>query len=260
MTEPMTPPARVPYVSAAVLFVAALGCVTAAWAFRPEPPPPGAGAAAPADPAGDGLADAVFAGGCFWCMEPPFDKLEGVISTTSGYTAGKLDDPTYEQVSAGGTGHSEALKVVYDPKKVSYKTLLKVFWRNIDPLRKDAQFCDTGDQYRSAIYYDGEEEQAAAEASLKEVQSRFDRPVVTELAPATTFYDAEDYHQDYYLKNPIRYKYYRYSCGRDQRLQELWGEEAGAKQILKKYGKQVEEPAAESAEHANEAEPAPGAE
>ena len=170
-------------------------------------------------------------------MEPPFDKLEGVVSTTSGYTAGDVDDPTYKQVSAGGTGHAEALKVVYDPAKVSYDTLLKVFWRNVDPLRKDAQFCDTGDQYRSAIFYGSPTEKAAAEASLKEVQARFDRPVVTEIAPAETFYDAEGYHQDYYLKNPLRYKYYRFGCGRDQRLKELWGEEAGAAQILKERGK-----------------------
>ena len=236
MTAPPTPP-RSATLSALVLLTVALGCATAAWAFRADPPPPGAGAPAPADPAGQGLQTAIFAGGCFWCMEPPFDKLEGVISTTSGYTGGTVKNPSYEQVSAGGTGHTEALKVVYDPAKVDYAVLLNMFWRNVDPLRANAQFCDAGSQYRSAIFHDSPEQKAAAEASLEEVKSRFDRPVVTEVAPAEPFYDAEGYHQDYYLKNPLKYKYYRFSCGRDQRLKELWGEEAGGKPLLKRYGK-----------------------
>ena len=238
MTAPSkNPRPRTATVSALVLLAAGFGVVTAGWAFQPDPPPPGAGAPAPADPEKKGLETAIFAGGCFWCMEPPFDKLEGVVSTVSGYTGGEVKNPTYEQVSGGTTGHTEALKVTFDPEKIDYATLLKVFWRNIDPLAKDAQFCDRGGQYRSAIFYDGEEQKAAAAASLKEVDAKFDRPVVTQVLPAEPFYDAEDYHQDYYLKNPIRYKYYRFSCGRDQRLKELWGEEAGAAGVIKKHAK-----------------------
>ncbi len=252
-TEPRSPGGRKPYASVVTLLVAALGCGAAAWAFQPDPPPPGAGAAEPADATADGLASAVFAGGCFWCMEPPFDKLKGVVSTTSGYTAGKVKNPTYEQVSAGRTGHAEALKVVYDPKQVSYDTLLKVFWRNVDPLRKNAQFCDRGTQYRSAVYYSTPAEKTAAEASLKTIQARFEQPVATQIALAETFYDAEGYHQDYYLKNPIRYKYYRYSCGRDERLKEVWGEEAGAANVLKKFGKKA--PPAEEDAPADDAAP-----
>jgi peptide-methionine (S)-S-oxide reductase len=174
-------------------------------------------------------ATAIFAGGCFWCMEPPFDALDGVLETTSGYTGGKLDHPTYEQVSAGGTGHAEALRVTYDPARVGYERLLEVFWHNIDPLRHDAQFCDEGDQYRSAIFYSDDEQRRLAEVSKAalEASHRFDRPVVTEIVPAKTFYPAEDYHQDYYRKNPIRYRYYRFNCGRDARLGELWGDKAG---------------------------------
>ena len=253
MPAPTLPAARTPYASVALLLAAALGCATVALAFQPPSSP--AAAADPAaggDPAAagedapvvtereDGLAEAIFAGGCFWCMEPPYDKLDGVVSTTSGYTAGRVENPTYKQVSAGRTGHSEALKVVYDPKKVSYDTLLKVFWRNIDPLRKNAQFCDRGNQYRSAIYYGNDEEKAAAEATAKKLEERFERKIATEIVPAETFYDAEEYHQDYYLKNPIRYKYYRFSCGRDQRLQELWGAEAGAVQLIKEHGKKAD--------------------
>jgi peptide-methionine (S)-S-oxide reductase len=166
---------------------------------------------------------ATFAGGCFWCMEPPYDELEGVISTISGYIGGTKKNPTYEEVSAGTTGHAEAVLITYDPTKIGYEKLLDVFWRNIDPLTANAQFCDSGSQYRSAIFYHDEAQKNLAEASKKRVQSRFKQPIVTEIVRATEFYPAEDYHQDYYKKNPIRYKVYRYGCGRDQRLQTLWG-------------------------------------
>jgi len=174
------------------------------------------------------LASAIFAGGCFWCMEPPFDKLDGVVSTTSGYIGGKTLSPTYSQVSAGNTGHAEAVRVVYDPAKIGYKQLLTVFWRNVDPLDGGGQFCDRGDQYRTAVFYETEEQRQLAELSKQELTSsgRFDRPLVTPIVPAGEFYPAEDYHQDYYKVNPIRYKFYRYRCGRDQRLHEVWGEEA----------------------------------
>jgi len=166
---------------------------------------------------------ATFAGGCFWCVEADFDKVDGVISTTSGYTGGRTANPTYEQVSHGGTGHAESVEIVYDPAKVSYKKLLDVFWHNIDPLAKDRQFCDHGDQYRSAIFYHDEEQRALAEASKAADEKRFEQPVATQIVPAGAFYKAEEYHQDYYKKNPIRYKFYRYNCGRDARLEELWG-------------------------------------
>lgn len=168
-------------------------------------------------------AKATFAGGCFWCMEPPYDELEGVISTISGYIGGTKKNPTYEEVSAGTTGHAEAVLITYDPAKIGYEKLLDVFWRNIDPLTANAQFCDSGSQYRSAIFYHDEAQKNLAEASKKRVQNRFKQPIVTEIVRATEFYPAEDYHQDYYKKNPIRYKVYRYGCGRDQRLQTLWG-------------------------------------
>lgn len=170
---------------------------------------------------------AVFAGGCFWCMEPPYDKLDGVLSTTSGYTAGSTVNPTYEQVSAGSTGHTEAIQVVFDPARVTYDRLLLLFWRNIDPFAKNQQFCDRGSQYRSGIYPRTASQQAAAEASLRTVAARFSQPIATEIVAATPFYAAEEYHQDYYMKNPVRYKFYRASCGRDGRLEEIWGSEAG---------------------------------
>jgi len=169
-------------------------------------------------------ATAIFAGGCFWCMEGPFDALDGVISTTSGYTSGHVKNPTYRQVSAGSTGHTEALQVVYDPTRVSYEELLEVFWVNIDPLTANAQFCDHGTQYRSGVFYGNDEEKTAALASLEKVKKKLKKPVVTEITMASTFYPAEGYHQDYYQKNPVRYKYYRWSCGRDARLKELWGD------------------------------------
>ena len=169
---------------------------------------------------------AIFAGGCFWCMEPPFDKLEGVISTTSGYTSGHKKNPTYRDVSAGITGHTEAIRIIFDPNKISYAELLDVFWKNIDPVAVDRQFCDSGSQYRSGIYYHGSEQEKSARQSLLTLEKNkpFKESIATEVVAASTFYPAEEYHQDYYTKNPIRYKYYRYRCGRDQRLSELWGE------------------------------------
>lgn len=171
-------------------------------------------------------AKATFAGGCFWCMEPPFDKLDGVLATVSGYTGGAKKNPTYEEVSAGTTGHAEAVQVTYNPRKISYEKLLDVFWRNVDPLTAGRQFCDGGSQYRTAIFYHDADQKRLAEESKKALKSRFDKPIVTEIVPASEFYPAEEYHQDYYKKNPLRYKFYRYSCGRDQRLEELWGPSA----------------------------------
>ena len=171
---------------------------------------------------------ATFAGGCFWCMEPPYDEIPGVISTTSGYIGGQKKNPTYEEVSSGRTGHTEAVQVIYDPKKVSYQKLLDVFWPNIDPATPNAQFCDHGSQYRSGIFYHNEEQMRLAVASRDQIErtKRFREPIVTEITKATTFYPAEDYHQDYYKKNPLRYKFYRANCGRDARLEQLWGKPA----------------------------------
>ena len=169
------------------------------------------------------VAKATFAGGCFWCEEEAFDHVPGVISTTSGYTGGTKKNPSYEQVSAGGTGHAESVEVAYDPTKVSYEKLLDAFWHNVDPLVKDRQFCDVGHQYRSALFYRNDTEKRLAEASKAEVQKRFKQPIQTEIVPAGPFYPAEEYHQDFYKKNPLRYKFYRTGCGRDRRLQELWG-------------------------------------
>jgi len=168
---------------------------------------------------------AIFAGGCFWCMEPPFDKVDGVVATTSGYTGGLKANPTYEQVSAGLTGHYEALQVDYDPTRVSYEKLLEVFWRNIDPLDASGQFCDKGSQYRAAIFVADDQQRALAEASKAALEKSGKLPgrIVTEILPAGVFYPAEAYHQDYYRKNPTAYSYYRWSCGRDRRLERLWG-------------------------------------
>ena len=170
---------------------------------------------------------ATFAGGCFWCMEGPFDKLTGVISTTSGYTGGHTKNPTYKQTSAGKTGHTEAVQIVYDPTQVSYEKLLDVFWHNIDPTTPDQQFCDRGSQYRSEIFYHDDQQKNLADASKYALNNNkpFKQPIVTQITKASTFYAAEDYHQNYYKKNPVRYKYYRYSCGRDKRLEALWGEQ-----------------------------------
>jgi peptide-methionine (S)-S-oxide reductase len=168
---------------------------------------------------------AIFAGGCFWCMEPPFDKLDGVLATTSGYIGGTKADPTYEQVTSGRTGHYEALQVEYDPARVSYQQLLDVFWRNIDPLDASGQFCDKGPQYRSGIFALDDSQRAAAEASKAALEKSGKLPgrIVTEILPAAKFYPAEAYHQDYYRKNSASYTYYRWSCGRDRRLEKLWG-------------------------------------
>jgi peptide-methionine (S)-S-oxide reductase len=181
-------------------------------------------AAPAAAPAAGNLAKATFAGGCFWCMEPPFDELEGVVSTTSGYTGGRERNPTYEQVSSGSTGHAEAVEVVYDPSRVSYASLLEVFWRNVDPTTPDRQFCDRGRQYRTAIFTHDPEQRRLAEASKQRLAAAgtLPGPIVTEILAAGDFYPAEEYHQDYYRKNPLRYKFYRRGCGRDERLAELW--------------------------------------
>ena len=170
-------------------------------------------------------ATAIFAGGCFWCVEAAFDKVDGVVSTTSGYTGGTKVDPTYEQVSAGRTGHYESLKVEYDPARVSYARLLDVFWHNVDPVDASGQFCDKGPQYRAAIFVTNDSERAQAEASKAALDKshKLSSPIVTAILPATTFYPAEEYHQDYYLKNPAHYKFYRWSCGRDNRLEQVWG-------------------------------------
>lgn len=168
---------------------------------------------------------AIFAGGCFWCTESDFDKVPGVVSTTSGYIGGHQQNPTYQQVSAGGSGHAEAVQVVYDPTQVSYARLLDKFWHSVDPTTPDAQFCDHGSQYRSAIFYLNSEQQQLAEASKVALEKNkpFKQPIVTQIVAASTFYPAEAYHQNYHERNSVRYNYYRWSCGRDQRLEELWG-------------------------------------
>ena len=171
------------------------------------------------------FARAIFAGGCFWCMEPPFDVLDGVVATISGYTGGQKKDPTYEEVSSGTTGHAESVMVLYDPAKVTYEKLVDVFWHNVDPFTANRQFCDSGSQYRSAIFYVDEEQHRIAEASKRalEASGRFKQPIVTQIAPASAFYRAEDYNQDYYRKNPLQYKFYRFGCGRDRVLERIWG-------------------------------------
>jgi len=184
------------------------------------------GAAAQSAPAAEpGRKTAIFAGGCFWCMEHPFDEIDGVISVTSGYTGGSKNHPTYQEVSSGTTGHAEAVQVIYEPAKVSYQKLVDVFWHNVDPLTPNAQFCDHGTQYRSAIFYLDDEQKHVAEASKEALtkSGKFDKPIVTQIVAASTFWPAEDYHQHYYKTNPVRYKFYRYNCGRDQRLEQLWG-------------------------------------
>jgi len=174
-----------------------------------------------------GFAAATFAGGCFWCMQPPFDKLSGVVKTTVGYAGGKEKSPTYKQVSSGRTGHAESVEIIYDPSKISYADLLNVFWMQINPTTPDRQFVDVGKQYRAAIFYHDEAQKEAAAASKENLEKsgRFDGPVVTEITAATEFYPAEEYHQDYYKKNPLRYKFYRFNSGRDQYLDKVWHEE-----------------------------------
>jgi len=196
-----------------VLMLAAVGLAHAQVALLPKP--------------GPGQAVATFAGGCFWCTESDFDHVPGVISTTSGYTGGRVASPTYEQVSAGGTGHAESVQVIYDPGKVSYQQLLTYFWHHVDPTVKDRQFCDAGHQYRTAIFVHNDEERKLAEASKAQVEADLKKPIYTEIAAAGPFYPAEEYHQNFYLKNPTKYKFYRWNCGRDQRLEQIWGKAKG---------------------------------
>jgi peptide-methionine (S)-S-oxide reductase len=207
----VTPALRV----ALLAFIALVGWPAVAQMAKLPPAPPGS-------------AVATFAGGCFWCMEPPFDRQEGVIATTSGYIGGTKANPTYEEVSSGGTGHTEAVQVLYDPKKVSYEKLLDIFWHNIDPTVNNRQFCDVGSQYRTGIFVHGEDQQKAAEASkiALEKSKPFKEAIVTPITAAAQFWPAEEYHQDYYRKNPVRYTYYRTGCGRDARLKQLWGSAA----------------------------------
>jgi peptide-methionine (S)-S-oxide reductase len=188
------------------------------------------GSMAPLPAVPPGAAKAVFAGGCFWCVESDFDKVDGVLSTTSGYTGGSVANPTYEQVSGKHTGHAEAVLIVYDPKKIGYDKLVERFWRTIDPTTRDRQFCDAGSSYRTAIFAQDAEQLRIAQASkvALEKSKPFREPVVTEIVMGGPFYAAEEYHQDYYKKNPVRYNYYRLSCARDARLKELWGNQAAS--------------------------------
>jgi peptide-methionine (S)-S-oxide reductase len=174
-------------------------------------------------------ATATFAGGCFWCEETAFEGLDGVLSVTSGYTGGQTKNPTYEEVSSGSTGHAESVQILFDPAKISYGKLLEVFWHNIDPLQANGQFCDHGTQYRSAIFYadDGQRREAQESKKRLEQEPRFQGKIVTQIVPASTFYPAEEYHQDFYKKDPVRYHEYRLGCGRDARLKQIWGEPAG---------------------------------
>ncbi|HEY5619107.1 MAG TPA: peptide-methionine (S)-S-oxide reductase MsrA [Vicinamibacterales bacterium] len=173
---------------------------------------------------GQGQAVATFASGCFWCTEADFDKVRGVVSTTSGYTGGKVPTPTYRQVSSGGTGHAEAVRVVFDPSVVTYEQLLEQFWHNVDPFVANRQFCDVGNQYRPEIFFHNDAQRVAAEASKARMQKLFRERIVVAITPAGSFYPAETYHQDYYKKNSAQYRFYRYGCGRDRRLQEIWAE------------------------------------
>jgi peptide-methionine (S)-S-oxide reductase len=186
-----------------------------------------AGAAAAQGTAQPKQAVATFAGGCFWCVESDFDHVRGVISTISGYTGGHVANPSYHQVSAGGTGHAESVEVTYDPSKVSYQQLLTYFWHHIDPTVKDRQFCDVGHQYRTAIFVHNDEQRKLAEASKKKVEAELKVPIYTEIVAAGPFYKAEEYHQDYYKKNPLQYNFYRWNCGRDQRIKQIWGAHKG---------------------------------
>ena len=201
--------------------LASLAAVSVLAAGLPAPHPVEAAA-------GNELATATFAGGCFWCVESDFDMVPGVVETVSGYTGGTTANPTYRQVTAGGTGHYEAVRIRYDPEKVSYERLLHVFWRSVDPTDAGGQFCDRGASYRTAIFAGTEEERRLAEASKEAVERSgvLEQGVVTPVEPLKEFYPAEDYHQDYYMKSPVRYKFYRFSCGRDARVRELWGDQA----------------------------------
>lgn len=183
-------------------------------------------------PAQSQLETATFAGGCFWCMEEPFDELDGVVSTLSGYAGGHLQNPTYDDVTAGTSGHAEVVQITYDPGEVSYETLLFVFWRNVDPFDAGGQFCDRGGSYRTAIFYETKEQQRVARASKRRVSRKFSRAVVTEIEALDEFYPAENYHQDYYKRNPVRYRFYRTACGRDARLRAVWDDEAGGYEVV----------------------------
>lgn len=190
------------------------------------PPPQSAAALRPPDETQAieaGLETAYFAGGCFWCMERPFEQLDGVGAVVSGYIDGRVDDPTYRQVSRGSSGHAEAIRVVYDPATITYAQLLEVFWHNVDPADEGGQFCDRGSQYRTGIFVRNEEERAQAEASKRSAEQELGQRIVTPITDATYFYDAEVSHQDFYRMNPARYNSYRSACGRDRRLRELWG-------------------------------------
>ena len=207
-----------------VLMILGLSSPLVAHAATSAAPRHGAANAAAARPASaPALAIATFAGGCFWCMETAFEGKPGVKSVVSGYTSGFKLNPTYEEVSSGGTGHAESIQITYDPRVTSYTKLLDIFWHNIDPTQGDGQFCDHGPQYRSGIYYANEEQKRAAEASKRAIAAQLRKPIVTEIVIATTFYPAEDYHQDYWKKNPVRYWSYRTGCGRDARLKQIWG-------------------------------------
>jgi peptide-methionine (S)-S-oxide reductase len=175
----------------------------------------------------DELARATFAGGCFWCMEPPYDPIDGVVETISGFSGGHVPNPSYDQVVRGGTGHIEVVEVVYDPEKVDYRQLLDIYWPNVDPFDGGGQFCDRGESYRPAIFVRNERQERLARESLERIQARFDQPIEVTIEPFEAFYAAEDYHQNYYQENSVRYKYYRWRCGRDDRLEEVWGEQAG---------------------------------
>jgi peptide-methionine (S)-S-oxide reductase len=207
--------------SMAVRFGAALLIAAPAWLLGQAP----SNAAAPAP--SSAVAKADFAGGCFWCMETAFVGVPGVATVTSGYTGGTKKNPTYEEVSSGGTGHAESVEVAYDPTRITYGRLLEIFWHNVDPLSANGQFCDRGNQYRSAIFFGNETEHRLAEESKKKVEQRLHATVVTQIVPAGVFYPAEEYHQQFYKKNPVRYHEYRTGCGRDRRLKEIWGADAG---------------------------------
>lgn len=207
----MAPPNATGFRMRNLLLAASLLLAGSAAAFAQSAPVPGK------------TEKATFAGGCFWCVEADFDKVDGVLSTTSGYTGGKTANPTYKDVSGGATGHAEAVEIVYDPAKVSFRKLLDTYWRSIDPLVKDRQFCDGGNEYRTAIFYHNDEQKRLAESTRTAVESELKQKVFTEVAPAGPFYKAEDYHQDFYMKNPSKYSFYRWNCGRDQRLQQIWG-------------------------------------
>ncbi len=203
-----------------LVIIASFALAGGVWAQALQPPPAA------------GLKVATFAGGCFWCMEPPFEAIPGVSAVVSGYTGGTVANPSYAQVSTGRTGHKEAVQVTYDPAQVPFQALLDVFWRNVDPFDAGGQFCDRGNEYATAVFAADPEQRAQSEASKAAVQARFNKPVATPVVEAGPFYRAEDYHQGYHAKNPVRYKFYRFKCGRDARLKEVWGAEAGGKAVL----------------------------